>query len=120
MNTRSFVSLLAVSVVVLSSVGASRPARAADSADECVRFRTSEESTGLALALDNNCDKRLSCVLSWTVACESNGKVTRRWKDQTQLIVAGGTTANRMATTTTCTGDGWRVDDVNWSCSPVK
>lgn len=94
--------------------------RAADSADECVRMRQTQVADGLALAIENNCDRSLSCSLAWTVQCESaTGRVTRRSKEGARLLVSTADTRSATASAQTC-GDNWRIDDISWECRPTK
>lgn len=106
---------------LLSVVALRAPAaRAADSANECVRMREAQDGGGLTLNIDNNCDRRLSCSLTWTVQCESaTGKVTRRSKEGAHLVVSASTSQGATASAKSC-GDNWRIEDVGWDCAPLK
>lgn len=117
---RAVASLLA-SLPILSVLAlAAPPARAAESADECVHLRESQEPGGLALDVDNNCDRGLACAVSWTVQCQTEkGKVTRSSKDAARFVVAASKTGRAFASTKAC-GDNWKIEDVSWDCSPVK
>jgi hypothetical protein len=85
-----------------------------------VRLRESQESKGLALDVDNNCDRSLSCAVSWTVACQSDsGKVTRSAKDGTRFVVAASHTGRAFASTKSC-GDNWKIEDIRWDCAAAK
>ena len=96
------------------------PAAAADSADECVRMRESQESNGLSFAVDNNCDRRLSCVVTWTVQCESaTGKITKKNTESARFVVSAAQSQNTFASAKSC-GDSWRIQDVSWDCAPIK
>lgn len=108
-----FVAFLAL------SVSASR-AEAADSADDCVQLSSSPATTGLSLDVSNHCDRALACRITWTVQCESQtGKVTRTRAGAAQMSLAASASGNALASTSEC-GDGWRVDDVRWACSPAR
>ena len=57
------------------------PASAGSSASDCVSIRSAELSTGLSFDVQNGCEKRLSCALSWTLTCENaSGKATSKAK----------------------------------------
>lgn len=93
---------------------------AADSANDCVRLREAQIADGLTLAIDNNCDRSLSCSLSWTVQCESaTGRVTRRSKEGASFVVAASQSQSATASARSC-GDNWRIDDVRWRCAALK
>jgi hypothetical protein len=95
-------------------------AEAADSANDCVRMHEGTSGDGLTLSIDNNCDRRLTCSLSWTLQCESaTGKVTRRAKDSTRLLVGASASQVTNASAKSC-GDNWRIEDVSWDCVPSK
>lgn len=111
--------LFSLGVLSVLAVGAP-PARAAESADECVRLRESQEPGGLALDVDNNCERGLVCAVSWTVQCQTEkGKVTRSSKDAARFVVAASKTGRAFASTKAC-GDNWKIEDVSWDCSPAK
>jgi hypothetical protein len=117
---RALSIILATLPILSIAVLAAPPARAAASADECVRLRESQESKGLALDVDNNCDRSLSCAVSWTVSCQTDsGKVTRSAKDGARLLVAASHTGRAFASTTSC-GENWKVEDISWDCAAVK
>lgn len=117
---RAFAILLAGLPVLSVAFLAAPAARAADSADECVRLRESQENKGLALDVDNNCDRNLSCSVSWTVSCQTEtGKVTRSAKDGARLVVAASRTGRAFASTKSC-GENWRIEDISWDCAAVK
>jgi hypothetical protein len=95
-------------------------ARAAESAGECVQLKESMEPGGLALRVDNDCDRGLACVLSWTVQCQTeSGKVTRSSKDGARVVVQATRSAHAVASAKSC-GDSWKIDDVRWDCSPLR
>ena len=111
--------LLALPLLSIFSLTAPR-ASASDSAEQCVRLRESAQAGGLALDVDNACDRSLACVLSWTVQCQTeSGKVTRSAKDSTRLVVAKEESRRALALAKSC-GDSWKIDDVRWDCSPVR
>jgi hypothetical protein len=106
---------------LLSVVALRAPdAKAADSANDCVRMRETQEGAGLTLSVDNNCDRRLTCSVGWTVQCESaTGKITRRSKEAARFVVGSSTTENAFASAKSC-GDNWKIEEVSWDCSPLK
>lgn len=94
-------------------------AHAADSADECVSIRSAEVTAGLAFDVQNRCEKRLSCALTWTLTCENaSKKATSRSKQEARFVVGASDTHSTTGSASTCK-DGWTIDEVSWSCSPV-
>jgi hypothetical protein len=120
-NVKRALCLLLAGLPVLSiAILAAPPAKAAESADECVRLRESQVDKGLTLDVDNNCDRSLACAVSWTVSCQTeSGKVTRSAKDSARFVVAASKTGRAVASTKTC-GDNWKIEDVSWDCAAVK
>jgi hypothetical protein len=117
---RIFTVVLAGLPVLSVAFLAAPPAKAAESADECVRLRESQADKGLSLDVDNNCDRSLSCSLTWTVSCQTEtGKITRSAKDSARFVVAASKTGRAFASTKTC-GDNWKIEDISWDCAAVK
>ena len=113
--------LLVVGLGLSTLVGLrAAPAAAADSADECVRLRESQEASGLSLSVDNNCDRRLSCTVTWTVQCESaTGKIQKKNTETARFVISASQSQSAFASAKSC-GDSWRVQDVSWDCAPLK
>lgn len=117
---RALLVLVAGLPVLSVSLLSAPSAKAADSAEECVRLRESQVEKGLTLDVDNNCDRSLSCALSWTVSCQTeSGKVTRSAKDGARFVVAASKTGRAVASTKAC-GDNWKIEDISWDCAAVK
>ena len=121
MNVKRALSVLLAGLPVLSvAILSAPPAKAAESADDCVRLRESQVEKGLTLDVDNNCDRSLACSVSWTVSCQTeSGKVTRSAKDSARFVVAASKTGRAVASTKTC-GDNWKIEDISWDCAAVK
>jgi hypothetical protein len=117
---RTRTAALLVALSTLSLILLAPPAIASDSAEQCVRLRESAQAGGLALDVDNACDRSLTCVLSWTVQCQTErGKVTRSTKDSSRFVVAKDESRRALASAKSC-GYSWKIDDVRWDCSPVR
>jgi hypothetical protein len=114
-------SLVVVGVApVMAVVGASGAAYAADSADACVNIHTAQLGTGLAFDVQNTCDKRLACALTWTLTCENaSGKATSKSKQEARFLVSAADTHQATGSAATCK-DGWKIDDVSWSCAAAS
>jgi hypothetical protein len=119
---RSGLILVPVSLVSVIALAASPASGDEKSADDCVRVRETAEDNGVNLDLDNNCDRRLTCAMSWTVHCEdSTGRVTRTKKDMAHFQMGTSSTSHAFADAKSCaSAAGWRVEDVTWACSPLK
>ncbi len=113
-------SLFAAATLAAAVLALAPRAGAADSADDCVRLGSNPVAKGVSLEVDNNCDRALSCRLSWVVTCESaTGRVTRTKPGAAQLVLASSASGSALASSAEC-GDAWHVDDVRWSCSPTR
>jgi hypothetical protein len=95
------------------------PARAGTSASDCVSIQSAQLSTGLAFDVQNACEKRLSCALTWTLTCENaSGKTTSKAKQEAKFIVDAADTHHMTGSSAACK-DGWKIDDVAWDCAPA-
>ena len=116
---RVFSFVLGFAGVVSGLVAVAAPARAATSADECVNIRSAELASGLSFDVQNRCDKRLSCALTWTLSCENaSGKTTSKSKQEARFDVGASDSHTTMGSAAMCK-DGWKIDDVSWSCAPL-
>ncbi|MDB4936283.1 MAG: hypothetical protein JWP87_3255 [Labilithrix sp.] len=116
---RVFPFVLAVLSTVSGIVAVAAPAKAAESADACVNMRTAELASGLAFDVQNTCEKRLSCALTWTLTCENaSGKATSKSKQEARFLISSSDTHHTTGSAASCK-DGWKIDDVSWDCAPA-
>ena len=102
-----------------AALGAAGPARAADSADACVAIRSAEMSSGLAFDVQNTCEKKLACALTWTLTCENaSGKTTSKAKQEARFVISASDTHHTTGSAASCK-DGWKIEDVSWDCAPA-
>jgi hypothetical protein len=108
----------ATALAVLAVQG---PARATSaSANDCVSLRSTALSSGLSFDVENTCDRRLSCALTWTLTCENaSGKATSKAKQEARFMVGASDTHQTAGSAATCK-DGWKIDDVSWDCAATK
>lgn len=113
-------NLLAVAVAgALSFVAFVGPASAAATASECLSIQTATLNNGLAFDVQNACDKRLSCALSWTLTCENaSGKATSKAKQEARFLLDASDTRSMTGSSAACK-DSWKIDDVAWQCAPI-
>jgi hypothetical protein len=108
---------LATALALLAVQG---PARASSSANDCVSLRSTALSSGLSFDVENTCDRRLSCALTWTLTCENaSGKATSKAKQEARFVVGASDTHQTSGSAATCK-DGWKIDDVSWDCAATK
>ena len=104
-------------VAVVGFVAA--PASAADSADACVAVRSAEMSSGLSFDIQNSCEKKLSCALTWTLTCENaSGKTTSKAKQEARFVLSASDTHHTTGSAATCK-DSWKIEEVSWDCAPA-
>jgi hypothetical protein len=116
---RSLPFVLAAVATLASVALVAAPARAADSADACVDIRSVELASGLSFDVQNTCDKRLACALTWTLTCEnSSGKATSKSKQEARFVLSSSDTHHTSGSAASCK-DGWKIDDVSWDCAPA-
>lgn len=114
---RAFPLILVGVAALVMGGGAAGSAHAAESAEACVNIQSAELGTGLAFDVQNTCDKRLSCALTWTLTCENaSGKATSKVKQEARFLVSASDTHRMTGSAATCR-DGWKIDDVSWSCA---
>jgi hypothetical protein len=104
---------------IAAAVAVAAPARASssDSADKCVSINTAPLSTGLTFDVQNSCEKRLSCALTWTLTCENaSGKTTSKAKQEARFMIDASDTHHTSGSAAACK-DGWKIDDVAWDCA---
>jgi hypothetical protein len=116
---RALPLLLSGLAVIAAVVGTAAPASAADSADACVDIKSAQMSSGLAFDVQNSCEKRLSCALTWTLTCENaSGKTTSKAKQEARFVISESDTHHTSGSAAACK-DSWKIEDVSWTCAPV-
>jgi hypothetical protein len=99
------------------SVGV-RPALAqeADTANACVGFQNRVGDKEIVVHADNDCERRLTCTLDYSVTCEDNGgKTTSRAEKHSPFNLAPKGNAELTLSATDCK-QGWKIDDLVWKC----
>ncbi len=94
-------------------------AQAKESAESCVSFQRTEGDRSLDYGVENSCEKKLSCTLSWTLSCEDNhGKVTSTRGYSTRFSLVENGSHSVSASADMCK-QGWNIDNVRWHCDPA-
>jgi len=104
---------LAISVLATDAVAA----EPTDTADACVGFQNEPGDKLLTIHASNSCERRLSCTLEYTVLCEDvAGKQTSRAAKRLPFQL--GKKANQdLSLSAAACSQGWRIDDLSWTCS---
>jgi hypothetical protein len=111
--------IFAGAAVVAAVLAVGGPARASDSANACVAIRSAEMSSGLAFDVENGCEKKLSCALTWTLTCSNaSGKATSTAKQEARFVLSASDTHHTTGSAASCK-DSWKIEDVSWDCAPA-
>ena len=116
---RAFPFVFAGAAAVASVLAVAGPARAGDSANACVAVQSAEMSTGLAFDVQNACEKKLACALTWTLTCSNaSGKTTSTTKQEARFVLSASDTHHTSGSAASCK-DSWKIEDVSWDCAPA-
>jgi hypothetical protein len=111
--------LLACGVLAgLPLASGGRPALAADAetANACVGFQNEEGEKVLIVHASNDCERRLTCSLTYELSCEDNEQnVTSRVQRQTPFNLASKGKTDLTLGAAACK-QGWRISDLAWTC----
>ncbi len=77
-----------------------------------------DDAEAVDLVIDNQCDVRLACSVSWTLTCAPEGKQPRRFQRGAVFGVERRVAQSTLASAAECGHQGWVLDDVTWSCRP--
>lgn len=88
----------------------------ADTANACVGFQNRVGDKEIVVHADNDCERRLTCTLDYSVRCEDNaGKVTSRAQKRSPFNLAPKGNTDLTLSATDCK-QGWAIDDLVWNC----
>ena len=100
-----------------SSLGV-RAARAEEpeTANACVGFQNRVGDKEIVVHAGNDCERRLSCTLDYSVVCEDNdGKVTSHTLKHSPFNLAPKGNTDLTLSAADCK-QGWKIDDLEWKC----
>ena len=87
-----------------------------DTVNACVGFRNENGEKQLIVHATNDCKRRLSCSLAYSVRCEDNDRnVTSRAERHAPFDLASKGKAELTLSATNCS-QGWAIDNLAWSC----
>ena len=95
-----------------------RPALAEEleTANACVGFQNQVGDKQLVVHAGNDCERRLTCSLQYSVSCQDNhGKETSRAQKRSPFQLAAKGTADLTLSAEACK-QGWAIDDLVWNC----
>jgi hypothetical protein len=121
----TFCALVALLCLISAPFGASpalgvSPAAAQgaepDTANACVGFQNRVGDKEIVVHADNDCERRLTCTLDYSVTCEDNaGKVTARAQKRSPFNLAPKGNTELTLSAAACK-QGWAIDDLVWNC----
>jgi hypothetical protein len=105
---------------VLSSNGMqARDARADEARpniSECMSFRNEVKERSIVVRAKNECDRKLSCSLSYAVRCEDNhGKRTSSSSESAHFALGSEGSTELVLSAERCK-QAWTIDAVSWRC----
>jgi len=110
------IARLALALAISSLAADAVAADPTETANDCVGFQNEPGDKLLLVHARNSCERRLSCTLEYTVLCEDvNGKQTSRAAKRTSFQLDKNASQDLSLSAAAC-AQGWRIDDVSWSC----
>jgi len=100
--------------------GLHTPAVRADEArrdlSDCMSFRNQTMEKSIVVRAKNECDRKLSCSLSYAVRCEDNhGKQTSRSAERAHFALGADDSTELVLSAEKCQ-QAWTIDAVTWRC----
>jgi hypothetical protein len=85
-------------------------------ASDCIGFEKNENDHNIQYSIENVCERKLSCRVSWKLTCEDkDGKATAKSTHKANVSLDASGSTSVTASAESCK-QGWRIDDVSWSC----
>ncbi|HET7538752.1 MAG TPA: hypothetical protein VFK05_02735 [Polyangiaceae bacterium] len=79
-------------------------------------FRSETKEKSIVVRAKNECDRKLSCSLSYAVRCEDNhGKRTSSSAESTRFAIASEGSTELLLSAGRCE-QAWTIDAVTWRC----
>jgi hypothetical protein len=115
-------ALVVSSSSVFAQPNKAAPARAKRSVAECATFDQADKGDdGVALTVRNSCSMPVACSMSWTLVCAPESKKRKALhKEAANFTLPDGGSESRDASPATCGADGWSIENIQWSCAPVR
>jgi hypothetical protein len=93
-----------------------RADEAQPNASECMSFRNETKAKSILVVAKNQCDRKLSCSLSYAVRCEDNhGKRTSSNAESTRFALGAEGSTELVLSAKRCQ-QAWTIDAVTWRC----
>jgi hypothetical protein len=120
-RSKAVVSGLGLFGAVASLPAGSSVAHAEEPPLQCVGFQQSvQENKTIEYEVENGCEKKQACSLSWTIQCENDkGKATDRSRKSERFVLAPSSKKAVSLSAESCK-QSWRIEEVTWQCDDVK
>ena len=83
---------------------------------ECMSFRNETKERSIVVRAKNECDRKLSCSLSYAVRCEDNqGKRTSSSAKSAHFALGSAGSTELVLSAEQCK-QAWTIDAVTWRC----
>jgi hypothetical protein len=89
---------------------------------DCTTFdQKDKDDDTVDLTVKNACTIPLDCTMSWRVVCAPDSKKRRNVHvSQEAFSLASSGEMTKTASAVICGDDAWKIDSVEWNCSPTK
>jgi hypothetical protein len=112
------VGLALFSALLATASMGSASAEETPNASDCIGFEKNENDHNIQYSIENVCERKLSCSVRWKLTCEDkNGRATSKSSHKANVSLDASGSAEVTASAESCK-QGWRIDDVSWSCQP--
>jgi hypothetical protein len=122
-SARGALCAVVLALVCSPAVAGPRKSKAAKktrvSIASCTSFdQRDRDDDGVDVVVSNQCEVRLACSVSWSLACVPAAGKTRRSQHGQAFSLAIEASETTSITPEACGNDGWEIDNVSWSCQP--
>ena len=106
-------SLLALPFVEGVAVAEEAP----DNADDCVSFQNQLGNKQVSIHVENSCDIKLSCSLSYVVRCSGNDGSSSSRNAKQEAFKLGRKGQHDLSLSAEDCKQSWDIDQITWTCS---
>ena len=88
----------------------------------CATFDQKDSSeTSVDFTINNACTIAVTCKVTWSLTCAPDSHKRRsRTFENASFALDQSETKTTTASAAKCGDDSWSIDDVTWSCAPVR
>jgi hypothetical protein len=88
----------------------------------CATFDQKDASeTSVDFTINNACTVAVTCKVTWSLTCAPDSHKRRtRTTENASFALDQNDAKTTTASAAKCGDDSWSIDDVSWSCEPVR